>query len=373
MQTKYDILIQNIKEEFKNMNNTNEIWEIPKYSKNQINKAGKTLSLPDISSKEKNEALFVLNNWRASHGYPLQEIYNILKEINPDAIVAQRLKRLDSIIGKLKSFENMSLYRMQDLGGCRVIVKDIKELYQAVEKFKKHISLNTQFELKREDDYIKKPKKSGYRSYHLVYKYHNDKNTNYNKNMLIEIQFRTKRQHTWATAVEMMSTYTQSNLKSSIGEKYLLRFFTIVSSIFAILEKEPLCPNTPQNISELLTELKALDEKHNILYNIDSLNNVSKIIQNNSKINNNDRCLLILNSRQQVTSIQTFPENEYKLAYRSFENIEKLYSQENIVLVSVSSINELGNAYPNYFLDISNFIDLLDYAIELLNNNDKNI
>lgn len=29
----------------------------------------------------------------------------------------------------------MSLYRMQDLGGCRVIVKDIKELYQAVEKF----------------------------------------------------------------------------------------------------------------------------------------------------------------------------------------------------------------------------------------------
>lgn len=170
-----------------------------------------------------------------------------------------------------------------------------------------------------------------------------------------------------------MSTYTQSNLKSSIGEKYLLRFFTIVSSIFAILEKEPLCPNTPQNISELLTELKALDEKHNILYNIDSLNNVSKIIQNNSKINNNDRCLLILNSRQQVTSIQTFPENEYKLAYRSFENIEKLYSQENIVLVSVSSINELGNAYPNYFLDISNFIDLLDYAIELLNNNDKNI
>lgn len=121
MQTKYDILIQNIKEEFKNMNNTNEIWEIPKCSKNQINKAGKTLSLPDISSKEKNEALFVLNNWRASHGYPLQEIYNILKEINPDAIVAQRLKRLDSIIGKLKRFENMSLYRMQDLGGLELL------------------------------------------------------------------------------------------------------------------------------------------------------------------------------------------------------------------------------------------------------------
>ena len=55
--------------------------------------------------------------------------------------------------------------------------------------------------------------------------------------MLIEVQFRTKLQHTWATAVEMMGIYTKSNLKSSQGNKDILRFFLLVSSIFAMIEK----------------------------------------------------------------------------------------------------------------------------------------
>lgn len=49
----------------------------------------------------------------------------------------------------------MSLYRMQDLGGCRVIVNSIDQVYEAVEKYKtsriRHI-------LKREYDYIQNPK-----------------------------------------------------------------------------------------------------------------------------------------------------------------------------------------------------------------------
>ena len=47
----------------------------------------------------------------------------------------------------------------------------------------------------------------------------------YNKNMFIEVQFRTKLQHMWATAVEMMGIYTNSNLKSSQGDYDILRFF----------------------------------------------------------------------------------------------------------------------------------------------------
>ena len=70
------------------------------------------------------------------------------------------------------------------------------------------------------------------------------KKETYNKNMLIEIQFRTKLQHIWATAVEMMGIYTKSNLKSSKGNKDVLRFFVLVSSIFAKMENMPICSDT---------------------------------------------------------------------------------------------------------------------------------
>ena len=185
-------------------------WEIPKYTGNQINKAGKIIADPFSTSEERDQALTVLNNWRAAHAYPLQVICSNLRKKNPDAIVVQRLKRLESITGKIQRFPNMQLYKMQDLGGCRVIVDTIEDVYNSVDIYKKsrirHI-------LKKEDDYIASPKASGYRSYHMVYQFHSETKDTYNKNMFIEIQFRTKLQHIWATAVEMMGIYTKSNLK----------------------------------------------------------------------------------------------------------------------------------------------------------------
>lgn len=54
----------------------------------------------------------------------------------PDIVVAERLKRLDSIINKLKREPNMSLWTMQDLGGCRFIVPTVNEVFLYAEKYK---------------------------------------------------------------------------------------------------------------------------------------------------------------------------------------------------------------------------------------------
>lgn len=227
-----DLLIKQIKEEI-SMKDKNK-WEVPQYTKSEINKAGKIIADPFSTPKEREEALKILNNWRAAHAYPLQVICSNLRQKNPDAIVVQRLKRLESITGKIQRFPEMQLYKMQDLGGCRVIVDTIEQVYNAIDRYKfsriRHI-------LKREYDYIANPKESGYRSYHMVYQFHSESKDTYNKNMFIEIQFRTKLQHMWATAVEMMGIYTKSNLKSSQGDYDILRFFTLVSSLFAIEEK----------------------------------------------------------------------------------------------------------------------------------------
>lgn len=129
-----DILIKQIKEEI-SMENTNK-WEIPKYSGNQINKAGKIIADPFSTIEEREDALVILNNWRAAHAYPLQVICSNLRKKNPNAIVVQRLKRLESITGKIQRFPEMQLYKMQDLGGCRVIVDTIEQVYESVDKYK---------------------------------------------------------------------------------------------------------------------------------------------------------------------------------------------------------------------------------------------
>ena len=62
-------------------------WEIPEYSKKQIDKAGKIISsLKEIELKDINNAKMVLNNWRSSHAYPLHIIAGNLRRNNPKAI-----------------------------------------------------------------------------------------------------------------------------------------------------------------------------------------------------------------------------------------------------------------------------------------------
>lgn len=352
-----DIIVENTMKDWNNsMNKQNqrEIWEAPNYSKSEINKAGTIIADPTSSKEERDNALIILNNWRAAHAYPLQVICSNLRLRNPDAIVVQRLKRLDSITGKIERFPNMSLYRMQDLGGCRVIVDTIEQVYEAAEKYKKsrirHI-------FKREYDYIQDPKESGYRSYHMVYQFHSDKKETYNKNMLIEIQFRTKLQHIWATAVEMMGTYTKSNLKSSQGNEDILRFFTLASSILAQQEKMPICPNTSNDIYDLVKELKSINSKHHIISTLGGLN--LAIDYTEKKMNNkNIYYVIVLDYSIMKVHVYDFKFSELEAATQAYAKIEK-EPKKNVVLVSASSFKALREAYPNYFADISRFIQIM--------------
>lgn len=357
-----DIIIENTMNDWKNSminQNTREIWEVPKYSKSEINKAGSIIANPSFNREERDSALIILNNWRAAHAYPLQVICSNLRLRNPDAIVVQRLKRLESITGKIERFPDMNLYRMQDLGGCRVIVDTIDQVYKAVDKYKnsriRHI-------LKREYDYIQNPKDSGYRSYHMVYQFQSDKKDTYNKNMLIEIQFRTKLQHIWATAVEMMGIYTKSNLKSSQGDTDILRFFTLVSSVIAIQENRTVCPNTSENMYDLVHEIKLLDKNHRIISILSGINLAIDYTQRNTN-NKSNYYLLILDYATKKVRIAEFKPSQLEVATKAYGNIEK-ETDKNVVLVSAKSFNELREAYPNYFIDISEFINIIQEIIK---------
>ena len=181
--------------------------------------------------------------------------------------------------------------------------------------------------------------------------------------MLIEIQFRTHLQHIWATAVETLGLAGKGYLKIGEGEDDLKRFFALVSSLFAIKEKTSTVPNTPNNINDIVSEIRKLNEKHNYL---DMLQGLSLIKDSEDffkqHINRkNGYYILIFNYEKRNIRIQGFKANDPETANKIYANIEKSRNEKKVdaVLVRVSSFKDLEAAYPNYFSDVNEFINLV--------------
>lgn len=116
---------------------------------------------------------------------------------NPIHGVQSRIKSLDSIAEKLRrkeilvSFENAKDY-LTDIAGIRVICYYMQDVYTIANILKRQDVI-----LIKEKDYIKKPKKNGYRSYHMVLGvtvYHAEGKQYYP----VEIQIRTMAMDFWA-------------------------------------------------------------------------------------------------------------------------------------------------------------------------------
>jgi ppGpp synthetase/RelA/SpoT-type nucleotidyltranferase len=331
-----------------------------KYSRKDIGRAGDMLSTKDILSQDYNESLEKLSNWRASHVYPLQIIQQLLKKrakkIDKSSLVAQRLKRTPSIINKLKRYSSMKLHRLQDIGGCRAILENIDKVYKLRDNIMNNFSAHS---FVKENDYIKEMKDSGYRGIHLIYKFNSQSNIEFNKH-LIEIQLRTKLQHSWATSVEILGTYYNEALKSSQGSKEVLDFFKQISLLFFYAENNKLDLN-PESLLAL---------KKSILKDIEELDLITKLrafsVTTNSISQRNKKdgyTLLILDTNKMVVKIRYFDKNEMEMAIQEYLKLEKEsgnMNSDNIVLVSTQSIHNLKKTYPNYFADSNVFIENLE-------------
>lgn len=335
-------------------------WKEVEYSRSKIIKAGKIIRKDDSTPEQISEATKVIDNWRAAHSYPLHVIYIHLRRLaynNSNIIVAERLKRLDSIVNKLKRETTMSLWTMQDLGGCRFIVPTLEEVYYYANKYKnsriRHKYVQTY-------DYIKEPKKSGYRSLHLVYQFQSDKKATYNNNILIELQFRTKLQHLWATALETMGLFTKQALKAGAGDTDIKRFFIAISSLFAIKENTPVVPNTLNDIDELISEIEEINSRRHFLDMLRAIR-VAVDHESNKKYGQQGYYILILNYNTKRLRIKYFKVSQLDEANTVYSQIEstRAESQIDAVLVRVSSFQSLRAAYPNYFSDIGEFVDIV--------------
>ena len=334
-------------------------WKVVEYTQSQINKAGRTIRKEDASDEERAYAIKVIDNWRAAHAFPLHVFYMHLRRMaanHTDIVVAERLKRLDSILNKLKRETSMSLWKMQDLGGCRFIVPTIEDVYYYANKYE---TSSKRHELKKTYDYIKKPKESGYRSLHRVYEYHSDKKNTYNTNMLIELQFRTHLQHLWATAVETMGVFLKEDIKSGMGSDSINHFFRLVSSLFALREGQPVVSGMSDDLDSLVADLRRINKEHNYLQLLSGIKVAIDHQQKNKGKQSSKPAyfILILNYETRRLSIRNYMASEIERANEAYNFIEnnKNDSKIDAVLVRVRSVDMLKTAYPNYFSDLTEF------------------
>jgi putative GTP pyrophosphokinase len=333
----------------------------PLFSKGQVAKAGDLLRSDDISHLDKEHAYQVLGNWRAIHTYPINTFQSTLRDklkfIDTNALVAQRLKRAPSIIAKLKRFPGMKLSRMQDIGGLRAVVSDLEKARELQTNYK---NSRFQHQLVSEKDYIEYPKNTGYRGIHLIYKYSNKANNLYD-GLHIELQIRTRLQHYWATAVETMGTFLNLALKSSDGPAEWLDFFSLAGSAFALYEG---CNPVPgyMHLSPEETYAKVTEQAESLGV-IDQLQAYRIALNEIHQDRSGNYYLLILNLKEKTVKIENFGRRNLDEANKQYSFYEeRLLNGEpiQVVLVSTSSIEALMQAYPNYFLDTREFINIIE-------------
>lgn len=116
---------------------------------------------------------------------------------SPIERVEGRVKGISSIMDKARK-KGISLdeveEKIDDIAGIRIICQFVDDIYKVLELIKKRDDMI----ITSKRDYVKNPKKSGYRSYHMNVLYHVE-TLNGPKELTVEIQIRTMGMNFWAT------------------------------------------------------------------------------------------------------------------------------------------------------------------------------
>ena len=340
-------------------------WAAPSFSRAEVDRAGRLLAQNGVAADPLviGHALDVINNWRSSHSFPLNTLQMALRQrsasICEAPIVAQRLKRVPSIFGKLRRFPKMKLSRMQDVGGARAVLPAMAEVDRLREAYRQR---RTRHQLVGEKDYVRQPKASGYRSIHLVYRYHSDKNDLYNNGLQIELQLRTRRQHAWATAVETVGTFLGQSLKSSQGREDWLRFFELIGSGFALVEGWTTADNVPDDPEALVAEIRDAARRLQAKKKLEAFRQALVFDEKERRQSQASYYLFVLQPEQKSLAIRTYGAGGLGQATEAYLTQEKNLAGTagDTVLVRSDSLESLRRAFPNYFWDTRTFVEEMD-------------
>ena len=344
----------------------------PENSKTAVNRAGARLAKGEATSVD----LAIIENWRAAHNYVLNTFQATLrtraKKTNARTPV-QRIKRLETIKNKLVRFPDMQFSRMHDIVGCRVIFETIEELVQFRDSFNKSRFTHKRRVKQLEDgakadayNYIRQPKPSGYRGIHDVFEYKAKQSgrgraTGGDKwnGLHLEIQYRTRVQHAWATAVEICDNFTDNHGKFSSAPDDYLRYFVLASEMLARCFESDQTRQLEVDNAELIREFNFIESQHGML---DTLRGIQPS-QEDFAVDRHT--LLIFNENGEGTNVRTY--SDFRSAVRAYFELERTKADGiDVVLVAADDPESVRFGFRNYFSDAREFVSMIDTAIGVL-------
>jgi hypothetical protein len=332
------------------------------YSGKAVIRAGKVIAGDLIWNDETEptlrEAFRIANSWRNSHAYPMKSVRGqvlwFMRNQGIAGTTSARLKRMPAIRRKLRR-ATMSLHinQLQDLGGVRAILPSIADVRCLVESLR----TRSRHALREEDRYIDSPKGDGYRSHHMMFNFRDGRYGRIHDGRRIELQIRTRLQHSWATAVEAVGMFRGEELKGGQGNPDWLRLFALMSAEFAMAECCPEPPGVPER-AQRTDEIKALNKKlTQLLDNISYITDWTEDLPKRSRADWTHYLLEYDHDLKQVTVSHYIATLAAVSSYDEAELIDFRSGMErkNRVLVEVDKVENLREAYPNYFGDVQLF------------------
>lgn len=328
----------------------------PGGSKTRVNKAGDAVR----RSMPTEEDLSVIDSWRAAHREVLNTFQaNLRRRAKGKKItVAQRHKRKKTIFDKLSRFPSMLLSRMDDIAGCRLIFKNLKDLNQFRSSFHKARFKHNRRNDPDKYDYIKNPKSDGYRGIHDVYEYNVNSIQGKNlKGLNVEVQYRTLAQHAWATAVEVIGFVTASQPKFKKGDKRYETAMILASEIIARTSEKTHGPLPKLSDGQLRREFKNLDRELGLLKTLKGLKAAKKDVS----ARRNTILIFHLDGGLEIKTYRDSPEALVELF-----QLEKKLVDADVVLVKSDTSEGVREAFRNYFSDAEDFVKLIENGLDKL-------
>lgn len=328
----------------------------PWVSKGAVNRAGGAIRAGTLTDKH----TAVLEAWRIGHRRVINTFQALLRTRARDenVEVAQRLKRQRTIVDKLSRLPRMDLAQLNDVAGCRLIFPTIKEL----RKFRRevhrarfnHVLKNA----KSKYDYISSPKEDGYRGIHDVYEFRaQHKDAEIYNGLKIEIQYRTRVQHAWATAVEVVpQLYSGTEPKFGRGDKRVIRFFCLASELLARAHEHQKSCLPELSDSDLVAQFDELEREIGVVRALRELHAYRKIDQDAKSGH------VILQIAKGTSDLKVHEFETELEASTALLELEKAHPGDDIVLVGADSVAEVTSAFRNYFANVEEFLDLIEKA-----------
>ena len=149
----------------------------------------------------------------------LSDEFQYIHKYNPIEHVKSRIKSPESIVKKLRrdgyesTLENMVRY-VNDIAGIRIICSFTSDIYRIADMIAKQSDLK----ILSFKDYIKKPKESGYKSYHMILTVPIFL-SNQVVDTKVELQIRTVAQDFWASLEHKIYYKFEGNAPDHISQE----------------------------------------------------------------------------------------------------------------------------------------------------------